>query len=243
MIRNINKRNALIVIGINFLLLLIYYIAHTHIQHLRFATFSLTILILPFILGGSLYLLKKIYSWKLTFYSALVITLPLSLFILYAYKSSDVTDLYFDENNIHPQQWTAEEKVRKFILNNAAFPNSYHSIKFGNLSKDQIYKADKSYDLNILKNELDRDPRSTLDEILNTNTKQKLDDISYSITHTYELADNSGVKHRCQSHITFDSVMTVVFLVNNEDFLVKLWNEKNYKSTSWEKQYGKQTSR
>ncbi|HET9503260.1 MAG TPA: hypothetical protein VFO93_06955, partial [Hymenobacter sp.] len=159
--------------------------------------------------------------------------------------SSDIYDLYFDQDNIHSKQKIAEEKVKAFILNNAAFPNSYHPIKFGNFIKDQIqvYKVNKGYDSDSLVDELEQGSMKTLDEIVDTATKQESDKISYSVAHTYELNDINGVKHRCMSNITFNDSLTVTLLVNNEDWIVKLWNEENHNSANWEKQFGKQTSR
>jgi hypothetical protein len=238
-------RSTLIIVSINFILILIYYFNHDYINGLRFGVISLPVLVIPFILGGSIYFIKKSYSWKLAFCSALAITLFLALFMLNAYKSSDIYDLYFDQDNIHPKQEIAERKVKAFILSNAAFPNSYHPIKFGNFIKDQIqvYKASKSYDSDSLVDELRQGSMKTLDEMLDTATKQEATETSYSIAHTYELNDIKGVKHRCMSNITFNDSLTVTLLVNNEDWIVKRWNEENYNSTNWEKQFGKQTSR
>ncbi len=159
-------------------------------------------------------------------------------------KSSDVTDLYIDQNRIHPEQRLAEERAKNYILIHASNQKSYLPIKFGNLASGSVYNTDNNYSLDSIRLDLKEGNTTMFEEILNTNTntKQKLDTSLFLMPHTYELIDNKGARHRCLSSITFDNDINVISISNDEDWILKFWNEKNRKCENWNDLFNDKTN-
>ncbi len=230
---------SLILTVINALLLLTYYISHDYIKHLRSAAFASSFLILPFFIGVIFYLKRKNLFWKSVFYTGLLTTILLSIFMFNSYKNSKVSDLYFDSDNIHQGQTIAEERTRNFIMENASNPKTYIPIKFGNLDEVQVYKTDERYDLDTIKQEIESGSRKMLDRLLDKKNKQKLGITQFALPHIYELIDKNGLKHICYSSISLDSNLNIISIDNNEDWVIKFWNEKIFTSESWDKEFKK----
>ena len=139
---------------------------------------------------------------------------------------SKIYDLHFDEYSILPEQPEAEKEIRKYIESNAKFPESYKSIQFDNLSLNESYRLDQNYDMDTLKQQLERNDKTMIEQLTDTKNKIKINTISYGIRHSYQLMDNNRNNHYCIAHVNLDSNLKVTAFWNKEDFGKIEWVDK-----------------